>query len=173
MFRCEMNKLAISISLFALSASVLFASTASSAVEASRCLAIKVAPGQEIADIFSRDISFLIEGYDPYVRRVSGTGYYQVKQVTIQEIVTTSTFLYDGSPASTAHDSQGRWPNGLLEGRLLSIHRRQRSLDQSTSLGNAQRVVACRSELGGDHFRPVGVGAKRQADGQSRGARSG
>ena len=77
-----MNKLALPISLFALSASVLCASTTSSAVDASRCLAIKVAPGQEIADIFSRAISFQIDGYDPYVQRVSGTGYYQVKQVT-------------------------------------------------------------------------------------------
>lgn len=97
-----MKRLALSVSLFTLSASGLFASTASSAVDASKCLVVKVTPGQEIADIFSRDISFQVEGYDPFVRRVSGTGYYQVKQVTPQEIVTTSTFLYDGSPASTA-----------------------------------------------------------------------
>ena len=56
-----MNKRSLFISLFALSASVSSASTASSAVDASRCLTLKVIPGQEIADIFSRDISFQIE----------------------------------------------------------------------------------------------------------------
>lgn len=70
-------------------------------IEVSRCLETKMQVSQEIGNVFSRTISFQIGGFDPYVRRISGTGIYRVEQATPEQIVTSSTFLYDGSPAST------------------------------------------------------------------------
>lgn len=70
-------------------------------IDASRCLETRMEVSQESGNVFSRTIAFQISGYDPLVYRVSGTGIYKVERVTPEEIVTNSTFLYDGRPAST------------------------------------------------------------------------
>jgi hypothetical protein len=69
-------------------------------IDASRCLETKMDVSQEIGNVFSRTIAFQVNGFDPLVFRVSGTGIYKVEHVSPQEIVTDSTFLYDGRPAS-------------------------------------------------------------------------
>jgi len=70
-------------------------------IDASRCLDTKLQVSEEIGNVFSRTIAFQVSGFDPLVRRVSGSGIYKVVKVSEGEIVTTSTFLYDGTPAST------------------------------------------------------------------------
>ncbi|MGA3047661.1 MAG: hypothetical protein ABSD67_13600 [Terracidiphilus sp.] len=69
-------------------------------IDASKCLDTGMEVSQEIGNVFSRTISFQINGFDPFVRRVSGTGIYKVQQATPQQIVMNSSFLYDGTPAS-------------------------------------------------------------------------
>ena len=76
-----------------------YASTGS--IDASQCLETKMVVSQEIGNVFSRTISFQVNGFDPLVRRVSGTGIYKVEKVTPEQIVMNSSFLYDGSPVST------------------------------------------------------------------------
>lgn len=71
------------------------------AIETSKCLAIRVQAGQEFGNVFSRTIAFKVDGYDPFVRRVSGTGFYRVQDFNAEETRTMSTFLYDGNAAST------------------------------------------------------------------------
>lgn len=70
-------------------------------IDVSRCLETRVDVSQEIGNVFSRTIAFQVSGFDPLVFRVSGTGIYRVERFTPDEIVTNSTFLYDGHPAST------------------------------------------------------------------------
>lgn len=70
-------------------------------IEASRCLETKMTVSQEIGNVFSRTISFQVDGFDPLVRRVSGTGIYKVEKATPEQIVMNSSFLYDGNPLST------------------------------------------------------------------------
>ncbi len=92
-------------SLVTLISTITLLTTASDAAEktidASRCLETRMQVSQEIGNVFSRTIAFQINGFDPLVSRVSGTGIYKVKQVTPEQIVTDATFLYDGHPAST------------------------------------------------------------------------
>lgn len=80
---------------------VLRANANDKSIDASRCLETKMDVSQEIGNVFSRTIAFQVNGFDPLVYRVSGTGIYKVERVTQDEIVTDSTFLYDGRPAST------------------------------------------------------------------------
>jgi len=70
-------------------------------IDASKCLETKMQVSQEIGNVFSRTISFNVDGFDPFVRRVSGTGIYKVETVTPEQIVMSSSFLYDGNPASS------------------------------------------------------------------------
>lgn len=70
-------------------------------IDAARCLETKLQVSQEIGNVFSRTVAFQVNGFDPLVRRVSGTGIYKIVKITEGQIVTTSTFLYDGAPAST------------------------------------------------------------------------
>jgi hypothetical protein len=70
-------------------------------VDADRCLTTRVQVSQEIGDVFSRTISFQIDGYDEFVQRVSGTGIYKTIDATPEQIVFDSSFRYDGRPAST------------------------------------------------------------------------
>ncbi len=71
-----------------------------STVPLSKPLQTNVRASDRFDTVFSRTIAFQVEGFDPYVRRVSGTGAYRVLGVTSDEIVTASSFLYDGSPLS-------------------------------------------------------------------------
>jgi hypothetical protein len=80
---------------------LLGATASEKSIDASQCLETRMDVSQEIGNVFSRTIAFQVNGYDPFVRRVSGTGIYKVLQTTPQQIVTTSTFLYDGTPVST------------------------------------------------------------------------
>ena len=73
-------------------------------IDASRCLETRMQVSQEIGNVFSRTIAFQINGFDPLVSRVSGTGIYKVKQVTPEQIVTDATFLYDGHLASSGEN---------------------------------------------------------------------
>jgi hypothetical protein len=73
-------------------------------IDASKCLDTTMEASQEIGNVFSRTISFQVDGFDPFVRRVSGTGMYKVDKVTPDRIVTTASFLYDGSPVSTGEN---------------------------------------------------------------------
>jgi hypothetical protein len=73
-------------------------------IDASKCLETKMQVSQKIGNVFSRTISFQISGFDPFVRRVSGTGIYKVEKVTPEQIVTTASLLYDGSPISTGEN---------------------------------------------------------------------
>jgi hypothetical protein len=87
------------------------ASQASEKIEASKCLHTNVQVSQEIGNTFSRTIAFHITGFDDFVRRVSGTGAYKVLTVSPEEIVSDSSFLYDGAPVSkgeTAIKDDGR-----------------------------------------------------------------
>lgn len=70
-------------------------------IDATRCLETKMEVSQEIGNVFSRTVAFQVNGFDPLVYRVSGTGIYKVESFTPEEIVTNSTFLYDGRPTST------------------------------------------------------------------------
>lgn len=92
------------IFLFASISTLSLFTTASDAAEktidASRCLETRMQVSQEIGNVFSRTVAFQINGFDPLVSRVSGTGIYKVKQITPEQIVTDATFLYDGRPAS-------------------------------------------------------------------------
>ena len=56
---------------------------------------------QELGNVFSRTISFSIPGYDPFVRRVSGTAAYRVTKTNSDGFLLAGRFLYDGSPVST------------------------------------------------------------------------
>jgi hypothetical protein len=69
-------------------------------IDASRCLETRMQVSQEIGNVFSRTVAFQINGFDPFIKRVSGTGIYKVEQITPQQIVADATFLYDGHPAS-------------------------------------------------------------------------
>lgn len=80
---------------------VLRANANDRSIDASRCLETKMEVSQEIGNVFSRAVAFQVNGYDPLVYRVSGTGIYKVERFTPDEIVTNSTFLYDGRAAST------------------------------------------------------------------------
>jgi hypothetical protein len=73
-------------------------------IDASKCLETKVEPSQEIGNVFSRTISYQVEGFDALVKRVSGTGIYKVQKVTPEQMVMTATFLYDGRPAATGEN---------------------------------------------------------------------
>lgn len=73
-------------------------------IDASRCLETKMQVSQEIGNVFSRTISFQINGYDDFVRRVSGTGLYKVLSVSPEQIVLRGSFLYDGNPVSTGEN---------------------------------------------------------------------
>lgn len=80
-------------------------------IDVSQCLAIKLNVGQEIGNVFSRTIAIRVDGFDPFVRRVSGTGIYKVKEIASQQIVMQSSFLYDGNPVGggeTAIKDRGR-----------------------------------------------------------------
>jgi hypothetical protein len=48
-------------------------------IDAASCLQIHVKNGQQIANIFSRTTSFKMEGYDTFVKRVSGTALYVIE----------------------------------------------------------------------------------------------
>lgn len=69
-------------------------------IEADRCLTTKVQVAQEIGNIFSRTISFQVDGYDEFVQLVSGTGIYKILESTPEQIVFDSKFRYDGHPVS-------------------------------------------------------------------------
>jgi photosystem II stability/assembly factor-like uncharacterized protein len=71
-----------------------------STMPVSKALQTNVRASDRFGTVFSRTIAFEVEGFDPYVRRVSGTGAYRVLGVTPGEIVTASSFLYDGNPLS-------------------------------------------------------------------------
>lgn len=94
-------RLSIFISSIALAASAATASTRTQSIDAAACLETKVQVSQEIGNVFSRTISFQVDGFDPFVRRVSGTGIYKVEKATPDQIVMNSSFLYDGVPAAT------------------------------------------------------------------------
>lgn len=70
-------------------------------IDASRCLETRMEVSQQFGNVFSRAVAFRVDGFDPLVKRISGTGIYQVERVTPLEIVTNSTFLYDGRPTAT------------------------------------------------------------------------
>lgn len=53
---------------------------------------------QEFGNLFSRTISFQVSGFDPYVRRVSGSGVYKVVAVSPEQVTLDGQFLYDGNP---------------------------------------------------------------------------
>jgi hypothetical protein len=57
---------------------------------------------QVIGNVFSRTVAFKVNGYDPLVKRVSGTATYKVEQVTPQQIVLDSYIVYDGRPPASA-----------------------------------------------------------------------
>ena len=92
----------VSISTFAALAATGRANDES--IDASKCLETKMQPSQEIGNVFSRTISYRINGFDPLVKRVSGTGLYKVQQVTPEQIVMRASFLYDGHPVSTGEN---------------------------------------------------------------------
>lgn len=69
-------------------------------IDASRCLQTRVQVADELSAVFSRTIAFRVDGFDPFVRRVSGTGTYRVQGVSDGAITTASSFLYDGNPLS-------------------------------------------------------------------------
>jgi hypothetical protein len=73
-------------------------------IDASACLETKMQVSQEIGNVFSRTISFQIDGFDFYVRRVSGTGIYKVQEATSQQVVMGASFLYDGGTVSTGEN---------------------------------------------------------------------
>lgn len=73
-------------------------------IDASKCLETTMQVSQEIGNVFSRTMSFQVNGFDPFVRRVSGTGLYKVVTVTPEQIVTIASFLYDGNPVSTGEN---------------------------------------------------------------------
>ena len=88
--------LVVSLAVFALPASA-----AEKGIDATQSLETRMEVAQEIGNVFSRTIAFQINGYDPLVKRVSGTATYKVEQVTPQQIVAMSLFVYDGRPASS------------------------------------------------------------------------
>jgi hypothetical protein len=94
----------ILISLATIAALAATGQATDKSIDASACLETKMQVSQEIGNVFSRTTSFQINGFDAYVKRVSGTGIYKVQQVTPQQIVMTASFLYDGHPASTGEN---------------------------------------------------------------------
>lgn len=64
-------------------------------------LRIAPVPGQTISQVFSRTISTRVEGFDPSVGRVSGTGTYRYASASGDQLSFDSQFLYDGRPASS------------------------------------------------------------------------
>jgi hypothetical protein len=92
------------VSIAALVGLTVNAYASNKSIDASKCLDTKMEVSQEIGNAFSRTISFQISGFDPFVRRVSGTGIYKVEEVTPEQIVTTASFLYDGNPVSTGEN---------------------------------------------------------------------
>ncbi|HKF53055.1 MAG TPA: hypothetical protein VKB26_12145 [Candidatus Acidoferrales bacterium] len=96
-----MTKRGLAVVVVLLCLPVLTARANNKSIGASRCLETKMEVSQEVGNVFSRTVAFQVNGFDPLVFRVSGTGIYKVKSVSAQEIVTDSTFLYDGRPAST------------------------------------------------------------------------
>jgi hypothetical protein len=91
----------IFIAISALAALTATVHASSNSIDASKCLETKMQVSQEIGNVFSRTISFQINGFDPFVRRVSGTGIYKVENVTPDQIVMSPSFLYDGNPIDT------------------------------------------------------------------------
>jgi hypothetical protein len=96
------KSLFVSLTAFAALAATGYASDRS--IDASKCLETKMQVSQEIGNVFSRTISFQISSFDPFVRRVSGTGIYKVEKVMPEQIVTTASFLYDGNPVRTGEN---------------------------------------------------------------------
>lgn len=88
------------VALSTLFASVATAYASNKSIDASRCLETQMRVSQEIGNVFSQTISFQVNGFDPFVRRMSGTGIYKVEKVTPEQIVMSSSFLYDGNPVS-------------------------------------------------------------------------
>jgi hypothetical protein len=95
---------AMSVLLTAFAALVATGYASDKSIDASKCLETKMQVSQEIGNVFSRTMSFQVNGFDPFVRRVSGTGIYKVETVTPEEIVTIASFLYDGNPVSTGEN---------------------------------------------------------------------
>jgi hypothetical protein len=94
----------ILVSLGAFAALVATGEASNRSIEASKCLDTKMQVSQEIGNVFSRTISYRINGFDAFVKRVSGTGLYKVQQVTPEQIVMSANFLYDGHPVSTGEN---------------------------------------------------------------------
>ena len=55
--------------------------------------------GQRLSNIFSRAISYQMDGYEDVVRRVSGTATYTVKELTGTTSTLSVAYRYDGLPA--------------------------------------------------------------------------
>ena len=54
--------------------------------------------GEEFGNIFSRTISIRVPGFDPYVKRISGSGFYKVTSVERDKLMLNGHFWYDGRP---------------------------------------------------------------------------
>jgi hypothetical protein len=57
-----------------------------------------VKPGERIDTIFSKAVAITGTDFDPVVRRISGTGSYEIEAVTPNEITGFERYLYDGRP---------------------------------------------------------------------------
>jgi hypothetical protein len=97
-------RIATLVSLGAFAALAGASQASDKSIDASKCLKTEMQVSQEIGNVFSRTISFQINGFDPFVRRVSGTGIYKVEQITPQQIVANASFLYDGNPVITGEN---------------------------------------------------------------------
>lgn len=58
-------------------------------------------PGQRIGTMFSKAIAITGADFDPLVRRISGTGSYEIEAVKPDEVTVFERYLYDGRPAGS------------------------------------------------------------------------
>jgi len=98
-------RMIILVALGTLAALVVTGQVSDTSINASKCLETKMQVSQEIRNVFSRTISFRINGFDAFVKRASGTAIYKVQQVMPQQIVTNVNVLYDGNAASTGEST--------------------------------------------------------------------
>lgn len=70
------------------------------AIQATAPLAVKINAGDEFSNVFSRTISIVVEGFDPLVRRASGSAFYKATAVSDASFTFKGHYWYDGHPAS-------------------------------------------------------------------------
>lgn len=60
-----------------------------------------VKPGERIDTIFSKAVAITGEDFDPLVRRISGTGSFEIEAATRAEVMGSEQYLYDGRRAGS------------------------------------------------------------------------